>query len=43
MAKKGDRYKTTEDYEINGGEKKFLATEVEVFQVILRQSKPEDD
>jgi len=43
VAKKGDRFKTTEDYEINGGEKKFLATEVEVFQVILRQSKPEDD
>ena len=35
VAKKGDRYNTTEDYEINGGEKKFMAEEVEVFQVIL--------
>ena len=35
VAKKGDRYNTTEDYEINGGEKKFVAEEVEVFQVIL--------
>ena len=31
VAKKGDRYNTTEDYEINGGEKKFMAEEVEVF------------
>ena len=37
VAKKGDRYKTTEDYELNGGEKKFLAVEVEVFQVILKE------
>jgi len=42
VAKKGDRYKTTEDYEINGGEKKFLATEVEVFQVILKEVVHED-
>ena len=35
VAKKGDRYNTTEDYEINGGEKKFMAEEVEVFQVFL--------
>ena len=35
VAKKGDRYNTTEDYEINGGEKKFMAEEVEVFHVIL--------
>ena len=41
VAKKGDRYKTTEDYEINGGEKKFLAVEVEVFQVILKEVKHE--
>jgi hypothetical protein len=37
VAKKGDRYNTTEDYEINGGEKKFMAEEVEVFQVILEE------
>ena len=42
VAKKGDRYKTTEDYEINGGEKKFLAVEVEVFQVILKEVKHDD-
>ena len=42
VAKKGDRYKTTEDYEINGGDKKFLAVEVEVYQVILKEAKPED-
>ena len=42
VAKKGDRYKTTEDYEINGGEKKFLAVEVEVFQVVLREVKHDD-
>ena len=35
VAKKGDRYNTTEDYELNGGEKKFMAEEVEVFQVFL--------
>ena len=29
VAKKGDRFNTTEDYEINGGEKKFMAEEVE--------------
>ena len=43
VAKKGDRYKTTEDYELNGGDKKFLATEVEVYQVILREAQHEDD
>ena len=37
VAKKGDRYNTTEDYEINGGEKKFMAEEVEVFHVILTE------
>ena len=37
VAKKGDRYNTTEDYEINGGEKKFMAEEVEVFQVFLEE------
>ena len=43
VAKKGDRFKTTEDYELNGGDKKFLAVEVEVYQVILKEFKPEDD
>ena len=42
VAKKGDRYKTTEDYELNGGEKKFLAVEVEVFQVILKEVEHDD-
>ena len=42
VAKKGDRYKTTEDYELNGGEKKFLAVEVEVFQVILKEVQHDD-
>ena len=37
VAKKGDRYNTAEDYEINGGEKKFMAEEVEVFQVFLEE------
>ena len=43
VAKKGDRFKTTEDYELNGGDKKFLAVEVEVYQVILKEFKPQDD
>ena len=43
VAKKGDRFKTTEDYELNGGDKKFLATEVEVYQVILKEPIHEDD
>ena len=34
-ARKGDRYKTTNDYEINDGKQKFLALEVEVYHVIL--------
>ena len=37
VAKKGDRFNTKEDYEINGGDKKFMAEEVEVFQVILEE------
>ena len=41
VAKKGDRFNTTEDYELNGGEKKFMAEEVEVFQVILEEEKIE--
>ena len=41
-AKKGDRFNTTEDYEINAGEKKFMAEEVEVFQVTLGEAIVED-
>ena len=39
VAKRGDRFNTKEDYEINGGDKKFMAEEVEVFQVILQEDK----
>ena len=39
VAKKGDRFNTTEDYELNGGEKKFMAEEVEVFQVFLNEEQ----
>ena len=42
VAKKGDRFNTTEDYEINAGEKKFMAEEVEVFQVNLGEAIVED-
>ena len=35
VAKKGDRYKTTEDYEINFGKSKFFAKEVEIYRVYL--------
>ena len=42
VAKKGDRFNTTEDYEINAGEKKFMAEEVEVFQVTLGEAIVED-
>ena len=35
VAKKGDRYNTTEDFEINNGEQKFLVKELEVYQVII--------
>ena len=42
VAKKGDRFNTTEDYEINAGEKKFMAEEVEVFQVFIGEDKDED-
>ena len=33
--KKGDCYQTTEDYELNGGEEKFLVKELEYFQIIF--------
>ena len=42
VSKKGDRYKTTEDYVINGGDKKFLAVELEVYQIILNEIKHDD-
>ena len=35
VARKGDRYKTTMDYEINDGKQKFVASEVEIYHVIL--------
>ena len=34
-AKKGDCFETTEDYEINGGEEKFVVKELEFFQIIF--------
>ena len=34
--KKGDCYNTTEDYELNGGEEKFIVKELEYFQVIFK-------
>ena len=33
--KKGDCYETTEDYEINGGEERFVVKELEFFQIIF--------
>ena len=39
VAKKGDRYNTTEDFEINNGEQKFLTKELEVFQVFFKNMK----
>ncbi len=35
VGRKGDRYKTNFDYEINDGRQKFVASEVEVFHVTL--------
>ena len=39
VAKKGDRYNTTEDFEINNGEQKFLVKELEVYQVYYKDIK----
>ena len=39
VAKKGDRYNTKEDFEINNGEQKFLVKELEVFQVYYNNTK----
>ena len=36
VAKKGDRYNTTEDFEINNGEQKFMVRELEVYQVYFK-------
>ena len=33
--KKGDCFYTTEDYELNGGEEKFIVKELEYFQIII--------
>ena len=35
VARRGDRFKTTIDYEINDGKQKFVAVEVEVYHVTL--------
>ena len=35
VARKGDRYKTTEDFEINNGEENFYVKELEVYQVLF--------
>jgi len=36
VAKKGDRYNTTEDFELNNGEQKFMVRELEVYQVFFK-------
>jgi hypothetical protein len=36
VATKGDRFKTTEDYEINNGEQYFYVKELEIYQVIYK-------
>ena len=35
VATKGDRFKTTEDYEINNGEQYFYVKELEIYQVLF--------
>ena len=35
VAKKGDRYNTNEDYEINFGKAKFVTKEIEIYQIYL--------
>ena len=34
VAKKGDRYNTNEDYEINFGKAKFVTKEIEIYQIL---------
>ena len=38
VARKGDRFKTTMDYEINDGKQKFVASEIEIYHVTLTNS-----
>ena len=35
VAKKGYRYNTNEDYEINFGKAKFVTKEIEIYQIYL--------
>ena len=35
VARKGDRFNTNEDYEINFGKPKFLTREIEAYQIYL--------
>ena len=39
VAKKGDRYNTNEDYEINFGKAKFVTKEIEIYQIYLTKLK----
>ena len=40
VAQKGDRFKTTEDYEINNGEYYFYVEEMEVYEVLFNNIQP---
>ena len=37
VARKGDRFNTTVDFEINGGDQKFKVRELEVYKVFFRE------
>ena len=37
VAEKGDRFRTTENYEINNGEEKFFVEEMEIYQVLYKE------
>ena len=37
VAEKGDRFRTTENYEINNGEEKFFVEEMEIYQVLYTE------
>ena len=39
VAEKGDRFRTTENYEINNGEEKFFVEEMEIYQVLFNEEK----
>ena len=43
VAKKGDRYNTTVDFELNGGKQKFLTEELEVYQIFLKNAGEEGE